>query len=325
MEPAVRAQFTDAVHAGVARLVGVAPAALVSIGGFESYVHETVVAGRPRIVRSTWHERRSQDEIGGELHFVAALADAGVPACRALPLASGELVGTVTSDTGAFHICSFEKAPGAVLGRDAWTDETFDIWGALAGRMHHVASTYVPPAPPLTRPTWEQEYAEIASIVADDPPYRSALRTALGRIEELPRSRATFGRIHTDLHRHNIFWDAGEPHVFDFDDALDFWFAHDLAIILYYAALNPIWNLGDRQADYDRAKAALLRGYAREYALPAEAFEALPLFLDLREQTLRAVIKRSLPPAERSASMQRFFEESGARIRAGRPALGLSP
>jgi Ser/Thr protein kinase RdoA (MazF antagonist) len=323
MEPAIRAQFTDDVHARVARAVGVDTAALVDIGGFESYVHETVVAGKPRIVRSTWHARRSREELGAELHFIGALADEGVPACRALPLASGELLATAPSEAGAFHICSFEKAPGTMLPREAWTDETFEVWGALAGRMHRVGAAYAGPPPPLRRASWEQEYAEIEAIVAADPPFRSALADVLDRIRALPRSRATFGPMHTDLHAHNLFWHEGKPHVFDFDDMLDFWFVADLAIILYYAVMSPIWSCGDRQADYDQAKEALLRGYAREYTLPAGELDTLPLFLDLREQTLRAVIVRSVLPEERSEFWTRYLADAEVRIRAGAPALGL--
>ncbi len=325
MEPAVRAQFTDEVHARVARAVGVEPADLVSLGGFESYVHETLLDGTPRIVRSMWHQRRTPEEIGAELHFVGALADQGVPACRALPLTNGALLTTVPSDGGAFHVCCFEKAPGGVLEREAWTEETFEIWGALAGQMHRVGMAYGGPPAPMHRPTWQEEYAAIQAIVEDDAPYRDALSNLLGRLEELPQTPDTFGPMHTDLHRHNLYWHEGTPRVFDFDDMLDFWFVADLAIILYYAVMNPIWHADDAQADYDRVKAATLRGYRREHTLPETALDTLPVFLDLREHTLHAVILRSILPEERSDSMRRYMAETEARIRAGAPALGLEP
>ena len=95
MEPHVRALHTDTVHAAVARAVGVSPDALRSLGGFESFVYETVVEEAPRIVKATWHGRRTTDEMGAELHFVNYLADRGAPVCRALPLADGRLIATV--------------------------------------------------------------------------------------------------------------------------------------------------------------------------------------------------------------------------------------
>ena len=49
----------------------------------------------------------------------------------------------------------------------------------------------------------------------------------------------------------------------------------------------------------------------------------LPLFLALREHTLRAVIRRSIPEEERTPPWQRFFEEATERIRHGRPQLDL--
>ena len=126
--------------------------------------------------------------------------------------------------------------------------------------------------------------------------------------------------MHTDLHSHNIFWQDGELRVFDFDDTLEFWFIADLAIVLYYGLLG---DYDDLQAEFERMRDLLLRGYATEHALPQWSHEALPHFLSLREQTLRAVIRRSVPEAERTPGWRRFMDEATERIRAGRPALNL--
>ncbi|MHC4959744.1 MAG: phosphotransferase, partial [Planctomycetota bacterium] len=142
MEPAVRALHTDAVRAGVARVVGIATDALVTLGGFESYVYETVVGGQPRIVKATYSDRRTPEQIGAELHFVNYLADGGAPVCRALPLADGDLLGTVPAATGAFFVSAFEKAPGAMLANEERTDEHWIRWGALVGSLHRLSTRY---------------------------------------------------------------------------------------------------------------------------------------------------------------------------------------
>lgn len=324
MDPIVRAQHTPAVHAAVARAVGVTPERLRTLGGFESFVYEASVDGTACIVKATWHGRRTTDEIGAELHFINYLYDGGAEVCRALPLATGELIATVRSANGAFHVCAFEKAHGGPMAWTARTEEVLVRWGTLAGRFHRLGASYPGPPASLRRPSWENEYAEIDELIAPEPIMHRCYEETVAAIRRLPRDRGAFGPMHTDLHSGNIFWQDGAPRVFDFDDMLDFWFVADIAIILYYGALDAMEHGGDPQTEYDRIRAPLLRGYGREYTLPQWSHDALPLFLALREHTLRAVILRSVPPEDRTEPLHRFIEGATERIRAGVSPLGLS-
>ena len=323
MEPAVRALLTDSVHAGVAAAVGISPNDLRALGGFESFVYEETVRGAPRIVKATWCGRRTPEEMGAELHFVNYLADGGAPVSRAVPLVGGRLITSVPASEGEFHVCAFEKAPGAMLPRPEWTDAQVERWGSLVGCLHRLSTAYPGPPPPLRRPSWEEEYDAIGRFLEDEPEIQRRFQDLVSAIADLPREPGAFGAMHTDLHHHNIFWRDGEPHVFDFDDMLEFWFVSDLAIVLYYGAMDPVWHADDRQADYDRLRESLFRGYEREHALPGWSHEALPLFLALREHALRAVIRRSVPEADRSPFWKRFMVETTERILEGRPPLDL--
>ena len=322
VEPAIHAEYTDAVRASVAVAVGVAPDAMQDLGGFESFVHEAEIGGRPRIVKATWGGRRSAEEMGAEVHFVNALSDGGATVCRALPLRGGELVATVPSASGEFHVTSFVKAPGGFLPRAEWTPETLTDWGALAGRLHRLSSAYPGPPPPLHRPSWEDDFASIRRLVAGESEIAARFDSLIAKAAVLPRDPGAFGYMHTDLHCANVFWHDGDMHVFDFEDTLEFWFVADLSIVLYYALLGPIWTK-DLQADYDTARDALLEGYAREHTLPESSWAALELFMSLREHTLRAVILRSIPVAERGDWHRKYVPEVTARILAGDPPLGL--
>lgn len=68
---------------------------------------------------------------------------------------------------------AFEKAPGAILERRERTDAHWTRWGALVGSMHRLSAAYNAP------PTWQEEYADIEALVADDPVYRQRLRSRL--------------------------------------------------------------------------------------------------------------------------------------------------
>jgi len=322
VEPAIRAEYTDGVRASLAAAAGISPVAIQDLGGFESFVHEAEIDGRPRIIKATWGGRRSREEMGAEVHFVNALSDGGATVCRALPLCDGGLVTTVPSARGEFHVTSFAKAPGACLPRSEWTPATLIEWGALVGRLHRLSSAYPGPPPPLHRPSWEDDFASIRRLIENEPDITAHFDALIAQAAALPRDRGAFGHMHTDLHRGNIFWHDGEMHVFDFEDTLEFWFVADLSIVLYYALLGPIWS-DDLQADFDTARKALLEGYAREHTLPDWSWAALPLFMALREHTLRAVMIRSLPVEEREDWERAFVPAVTARILADEPPLGL--
>jgi Ser/Thr protein kinase RdoA (MazF antagonist) len=322
MEPAVQAQYTSEVRAAVAAAVGVEPGALHDLGGFESFVHEAEVGGAPRIVKATWGARRSAEELGAEIHFVGYLADHGAPVCRPLPLRHGAMQEDVPSAEGCFRVTCWEKAAGQMIPREAFAPETFRPWGRMVGLLHRLATSYAGPPPPLARRSWRAEYEEIADLLADDPPMHARFHELLEEVARLPRDPRSFGAMHTDLHHANVFWHDGRPCVFDFDDMIDFWFVADMAIVLYYAAMSARTNTPP-QTLYDAFQGPLWEGYGEEYELPEGAREAVPLFLALREQTLRAVILRSIPPEKRSPGMTAFLQDATERIRRGAPALGL--
>lgn len=323
MKPDIRAKYTQSTRDEVARRVGVAPDAMKDVGGFESFVHEAELDGRPVIVKATWSGRRTPGEMTAEQHFVGYLADHDAPVCRFVPLVNGELLDSVDAEDCAFHVTAQVKAPGVWLERGKWTDETFRAWGRAVGTLHRLAADYPGPPPGASRPTWEEEHEMFASLLAHEPPIHAAMNRLLAEIAEVPRDRTCFGAMHTDLHHGNLHWVGDSPTIFDFEDMLDFWFVSDLAIVLYYGALSPPWT-DDLQADYDRMKGCLLEGYAEQHSLPQSSWDALPLFLRLREHVLRAVVIRSLS-GDLSEFQKRFLEETAVRIVDGSPALGLRP
>lgn len=323
MHPEVQARYTSEVRAAVAHAVGVAPDALQDIDAFESLVHEIAVDDSTRIVKATWSGRRSAEAVQAELDFVTYLADHGAPACRPLALRSGALLDTIPCEGGGWHVTVWEKAPGGHLLRAELQPEHFGPWGALVGRFHRLASVYRAEHGPDARPTWREELDGLAVGAHNEPDLIEHYQVLRERIAALPQDPKCFGPIHADLHHGNIHWDDdGAMHVFDFEDMIDYWFVYDLAVVLFHSVRFPD-DESQEQARCDAFAPALLDGYRSEYELAPEQYEALPLFLSEREQVIRAVILRSIPPEKRSDIVARFVEEAGVRIRAGQPPLGV--
>ena len=322
MKPEVRARYTPDVRAGVARAAGGAPDALADVGGFESFVHELVVDGAPRIIKATWSGRRSAEAVQAELDFVSWLADHDAPVCRPLPLRGDALLETVPCEGGGWHVTAWEKAPGTNLPRADFTPEAFRPWGALAGTFHRLAAEYRAARGPDARPTWEEELDGMALGEHNEPDMIEQYVALRDRIQALPREPVGFGPMHADLHHGNIHWHEGAMRVFDFEDMIDYWFVADLAVILFHS-IRAQEDVAEVQRRYDAFAPALFEGYASTYELPRHHRDALALFAAEREQVMRAVILRSIPPEDRAEHLVRFVEASGARIRAGEPALGI--
>lgn len=322
MTPEIQARYTPEIRAAVAHAAGAEPDKLADIDAFESFVHELEVDGEPRIVKATWSGRRSAEAMQAELDFVTYLADHGAPACRPLPLRSGELLDTVPCEGGGWHVTAWTKAPGKHLPRDDFTPEHFVPWGKLVGQFHRLGAAYRAECGPDARPTWREEIDALAIGDHNEPDMIEHYTVLREQIAAVPQDTTCFGPIHADLHHGNIHWHDGTMRVFDFEDMIDYWFVSDLAVVLFHG-VRYFKDESQEQARYDAFAPALFEGYASEYELPREQLEALPLFLAEREQVIRAVILRSIPPETRPEFLARFVEDSGKRIRAGEPPLGL--
>jgi Ser/Thr protein kinase RdoA (MazF antagonist) len=110
------------------------------------------------------------------------------------------------------------------------------------------------------------------------------------RLEALPRDAESYGMIHFDAHRGNLFVDeVGQITLFDFDDCHYNWYANDVAIVLFYMVVNA----EDAAAVAKQFMPLFLRGYRQENRMDAQWLQEIPLFLKLREIDLYAVIHRS--------------------------------
>ncbi|KYF98810.1 hypothetical protein BE20_33720 [Sorangium cellulosum] len=74
--------------------------------------------------------------------------------------------------------------------------------------------------------------------------------------------------MHTDAHFGNVLKDGDALTLIDFDGCADEWFASDLGIVLFYAAIDPL-GPGRPIELLRRFRDRFLDGYARENALPA--------------------------------------------------------
>jgi Ser/Thr protein kinase RdoA (MazF antagonist) len=115
-------------------------------------------------------------------------------------------------------------------------------------------------------------------------------RDLMAHLRTLPKGPESYGLIHQDFHAGNFLVDDdGQFTLFDFDDCVYGWYAYDVALVLFYAAL---WA-DDPQAFTRQFMTHFLRGYLREYPFDSVWLHEIPHFLKLREIDLYAIIHRS--------------------------------
>ena len=261
--------------------------------GFESFIYEFDRHEASFVLRIGHSLRRSENLIRGEVDWINYLSQGGASVAKAILTVDGELVAPIPdSHGGHFLATAFEKADGKPPGNEEWGESLYKRYGRLLGKMHALAKTYVPTDLAWRRPEWDDpEMLYIESWLPDSEfLVLDRYRTLKSHLDNLPKSRDSYGLIHQDAHAGNLFVDdKGRITLFDFDDCTYSWLINDIAIVLFYIAMGA----KDQAAFTKKFMTHFLTGYRAENHIEGELLKEIPSFLKLREIDLYAVIHRS--------------------------------
>jgi len=311
MEEKIKSRFTPTILAESARRYGVPLSGLEELNGFESFIYRYEQDEQRYILRIAHSLRRSEAMIRGEADWINYLVDGGVSASRVIESGHGNLVEPVEDGLGGKFLATvFEHAPGIPPWEFGWDDALYRAMGITAGRMHRLTKSYRPTDPLATRPQWDDPIMLMGAdwLPDGDTLVQEKYDQIVAWCRTLGQSERDYGLIHFDMHGGNFFVDGtGSPQLFDFDDCHYGWFANDIAIVLFYMALNQ----------EDQANFALnfirqfVVGYSLENRFEPEWLEQLPAFMKMREIDLYGVIHRSF-------DVETMEDEWNLRYMAGR-------
>lgn len=331
MEREVELQFSDEVLSEAARRFGVAADSLRRLGDFENYVYEGTVDGVSRILRLTHSSHRSTDMVLGELEWINCLAENGVSVAKAFRSTSGNLAEEIRVGEDYFVASLFQKAKGRLLDRTNPAEPTREMiieWGRTIGKMHRATKLFEPSEERFRRPHWFEDDLMCWEkyLPKEDGHIVDIGYALLDHAKSLPKSKDSYGLIHTDVHPGNFFVDGSRITVFDFDDCSYQWFASDIAIAVYYT----IWLLrGSYQQEEKDAYAKwflenFMAGYNEENTLDGFWLNEIPFFLKLRDITLYTVFHKKFDQND----LQKFaklLEGLRTRIEREVPIVALDP
>jgi len=292
MEQRIRDRFHDAVFQEVIHRYGIAEGQIRPLDAFESFIYEFEHGKQAYILRIGHSLRRSEALIAGELDWINYLAERGVSVARAIRSESGKWVEAVEDGMGGhFLATAFFKAQGQPPWKGGWTPVLYKTYGHLLGSMHYWTRFYQPPEPSWKRPAWNDDLFEFVDrfLPTSEGVAKQRYHALLDHLHMLPIENSGYGLIHQDAHGGNMLVDqAGRITLFDFDDCAYSWFINDIAIVLFYIALDA----KDPLAFTQEFMSHFLRGYQQASVLDPNWLTEIPFFLKLHEIELYAVIHR---------------------------------
>jgi Ser/Thr protein kinase RdoA (MazF antagonist) len=253
--------------------------------------------GAEYVLRISFREDRSWDEIRAEAHFVSYLHAGSASVSNPVKSRNGNFVEKLSASGKDFYAVVFNKAPGKRLPdnnykyRDGVSiDEYYRNFGKTLGKMHRLAKGYSPPDPAAVRPAWLANMRD-RLIPAYIPRERAGVirrfRSLCDEADSLPKDRDSYGLIHADFGDGNftIDYQTGTITVFDFDDCAYCLFMYDLADAwtkgVGWAMFEP--SVDKRKEKMEDWFGKVLSGYRSENAMSDHWLERLPFFIKLVE------------------------------------------
>jgi Ser/Thr protein kinase RdoA (MazF antagonist) len=273
----------------IAERYGIKPQGLNFVGGFENSVYSFIKNSQDFFLRIGNSKHMTFNLVEAEIDWVRYLVENDVPAVRPAPSINGEYVEMVSFGDVSYNVVAFEKAEGNHVNHGeplGWNGDIIRDWGKVIGRMHSVTKDHKPGSsrryeynPGLDSFLYKNECKEI----------RDYIDGLFLQLSELPKTRDSYGLVHSDIHTGNFFVKNDKiSAILDFDRACYKWFVSELAIALFY----PLY-LTQLRTDIENQKKfvkqffpTFMEGYDTENKLDPKWLDYLDLFIRVRDVIL---------------------------------------
>lgn len=279
---------------------------LTFAGGMENAVYSFRKEDQKLFLRIGQTKHMSTELVNAEIDWVIYLLDKKVPAVRPVKSDKGVIVEVIGKGRDSYNVVAFEEAEGEQLdfrNPKSWQDSVIRDWGKTIGRIHSVTKDYNP----KSSRRYEFHPELDLHLVKKDSKAKRRIGDLFERMHELPKTRDSYGLVHSDLHAGNFFVKADKiSTILDFDRACYKWFISEVAIALYYPLyVTELRKRPHEQKEYaSRFLPLFLEGYSSENKLDSSWLEYLSLFMQVRDAILYMYIPPTVP-AEWKASFRR--------------------
>ncbi len=240
--------------------------------------------GKEYILRIIHSSTDSKEKILSEVDWLNFLEKGGANIAMPVLSANGNLLEIIPSADTYFTAVKFNKAPGEKVDQKNWKPEVFKETGRVTGKIHHLTKEYAPGKNVLRK----QDCIDVDAARAEKffagkhPEVLDKLHKILEKLNKLPRDKDSYGLVHNDINRGNMFIDKGRICLFDSADCAYTWFVTDIALTLFYAVQykmqepqNLIPHIGEFMSNY-------WSGYLTENKIPEGQLEYIPALMTLK-------------------------------------------
>jgi Ser/Thr protein kinase RdoA (MazF antagonist) len=317
-------QLSDDALAVLAPRYGIDPPHICTIGHAGSDIREFWRHGVRYLIRLSRCDHRTIDLLRAEIDWISYLDANGISVSVAVPSEAGETVEAAEIRGVRFAGVVFKAAEGRppVDFVDEWDETFYWRWGHLVGRMHKLTKAYLPPSGIQPRPNWHEtdDIAVDKYVPASEGAVLRNCHALLDCLRQLPTGPQSYGLIHADLHRRNLFVKDDMFTVIDFEASQYNWFVYDIAVCLYHAVIQPPSGM-TRSEFGEHFMEHFMTAYRTANSLSGEWLRKIPLFLKLRRIVMYVDVLRYWDLEHLSAERQRFLEELRLAIEHGRPVI----
>ena len=244
------------------------------------------MSNKPYFLRFNHESERTVEAIEQELAFVEHLAERGLSVAKPIPSLNDNLVESVPSTLGTFHVAVFEALEGKQYDLDELSSEQLSEWGRTLGELHEISNTF----PVVERPAWQTQLDWINNYLPQEEKVALDVAKKLEQtFASLPVSEDTYGFIHFDFELDNIVWKGDKAKALDFDDCAYCWFVADIAF-----ALRDLFDDHPEKVDLNHASLkTFAEGYRSVKPLTDNDLALIPLFLCFHNLLMFAKLLRS--------------------------------
>jgi amicoumacin kinase len=279
----IEEQFTEEILTEAIKRYDINKDTVRSLGGYESFVYEYQKNNAFFILKISHTIRRSRNNIRGEIEFLNFLSNKGLAVSNAVPSTRGNMVEEIAAENGSFLAISYEMALGKEVSDEDWNESLYEKWGEFMGKIHHATKGYEWSNPAFKRQAWDQEVQlKAEKYLRPDDVMISILKERLTKLTSLPKSKDTYGLIHSDFSQSNFYLHNGDIYLFDFDDCSYTYFVNDIGITLCYALFFPYKEFENKTEYYRLFFRHFIKGYLKENTIQEEEIEYLQESIKLR-------------------------------------------
>ena len=254
---------------------------LTLIGGVHRHVYSYKLGEQTYILKLYPVASKDPLLIETELKWMQFLQENQVPTPKPIKSRNDKYIELVTLAPIPFFAVSFQQVEGNKIQLDQVSnhEQLFREFGKLMGKIHHLSQKF--PIDQLPLDEWNEGELYHRDFSYVEQGLLKKWEIFFEKINEMPRSKQSYGLILNDLHLDNCLLTKQQQFIlYDFSKIKKHWYTYDIAIALHYLHSELETS---REELFTNYLLSFIEGYLQENQLEEGSHEQIEFFMHFRE------------------------------------------